>query len=83
MTTQPPLLPLAAGTSTYRQIAGKQRLVQDSLVRVAKDPRMCAGLWWHDLPDEVRYATWRAKFKRALSELQVAQSIQIQAQAVS
>jgi hypothetical protein len=44
---------------------------------------MCAGLWWHDLPDEVRYATWRAKFKRALSELQVAQSIQIQAQAVS
>jgi len=43
MTTQPPLLPLAAGTSTYRQIAGKQRLVQDSLVRVAKDPRMCAS----------------------------------------
>jgi len=43
MTTQPPLLPLAAGTSTYRQIAGKHRLVQDSLVRVAKDPRMCAN----------------------------------------
>jgi len=36
-----------------------------------------------DLPDEARYATWRAKFKRALSELQVAQSIQTQAQAVS
>jgi DNA repair protein RadC len=43
MTTQLPLLPLAAGTSTYRQIAGKQRLVQDSLVRVAKDPKICAS----------------------------------------
>jgi len=43
MTTQSPLLSLAAGTSTYRQIAGKHRLVQDSLVRVAKDPRMCAN----------------------------------------
>jgi DNA repair protein RadC len=43
MTTQIPLLPLAAGTSTYRQTAGKQRLVQDSLVRVAKDPRICAS----------------------------------------
>jgi len=43
MTTQLPLLPQAAGTSTYRQIAGKQRLVQDSLVRVAKDPRMCTN----------------------------------------
>ena len=43
MTTQPPLLPLAAGTSTYQQTAGKQRLVQDSLARVLKDPRMCAS----------------------------------------
>lgn len=43
MTNQPPLLPLTAGTSTYRQTAGKQRLVQDSLARVVKDPRMCAN----------------------------------------
>jgi DNA repair protein RadC len=43
MTTQPPLLPPTAGASTYRQTAGKQRLVQDSLARVLKDPRMCAS----------------------------------------
>ncbi len=43
MTTQPPLLPPAAGASTYRHKAGKQRLVQDSLARVHKDPRMCAS----------------------------------------
>jgi DNA repair protein RadC len=43
MTTQPPLLPLAAGTSTYRQAAGRERLVQDSLARVLKDPRMCGS----------------------------------------
>ena len=43
MIIQHPLLPLAAGTSTYRQSAGKQRLVQDSLARVVKDPRMCAN----------------------------------------
>jgi DNA repair protein RadC len=43
MTTQPPLLHPAAGTSTYRQAAGKQRLVQDSLARVRKDPRTCAS----------------------------------------
>ena len=28
-----------------------------------------------DLPDEARFATWRAKFKRAVNELQVAQSM--------
>ena len=43
MTTQPPLLPPSAGVSTYRQKAGKQRLVQDSLARVLKDPRMCSS----------------------------------------
>jgi DNA repair protein RadC len=43
MTTQPPLLPPSAGVSTYRQKAGKQRLVQDSLARVFKDPRMCSS----------------------------------------
>ena len=44
-----------------------------------------------ELPDEARFATWRAKFtctcasagKRALNELQFAQSIQTQVQAVS
>jgi DNA repair protein RadC len=43
MSIQPPLLPPAAGTSTYRQASGKQRLIQDSLARVLKDPRMCAS----------------------------------------
>ena len=43
MTNQPPLLPPTAGTSTYRQTAGKLRLVQDSLARVYKDPRICAS----------------------------------------
>jgi len=43
MTTQPPLLPPSAGVSTYRQKAGQQRLVQDSLARVLKDPRMCSS----------------------------------------
>ena len=44
-----------------------------------------------DIPDEARFATWRAKFRRLLNELQFAQcldgarqpSIQTQAQAVS
>lgn len=43
MTTQPPLLPPAAGTSTYRQTAGKQRLIAECMARVARDPRMCAN----------------------------------------
>ena len=43
MTNQLPLLPPTAGTSTYRQTAGKLRLVQDSLARVYKDPRICAS----------------------------------------
>jgi DNA repair protein RadC len=43
MNVQPTLLPNTAGTSTYRQTAGKQRLVRDSLARVLKDPRMCAS----------------------------------------
>ena len=43
MTNQLPLLPPTAGTSTYRQTAGKLRLVQDSLARVYKDPKMCAS----------------------------------------
>jgi hypothetical protein len=43
MNVQPSLLPLATGTSPYRQTAGKQRLVQDSLARVLKDPRMCTS----------------------------------------
>jgi len=30
-----------------------------------------------DLPDEARFATWRAKFKRALGELEFAQSIKV------
>ncbi len=43
MNNQPPLLPPAAGNSTYRQTAGKRRLIQESMARVAKDPRMCAN----------------------------------------
>jgi DNA repair protein RadC len=43
MNTQPALLPTAAGNSTYRQKAGKRRLIQERMARIAKDPRMCAN----------------------------------------
>jgi DNA repair protein RadC len=43
MITQPALLPTAAGNSTYRQKAGKRRLIQERMARIAKDPRMCAN----------------------------------------